>query len=233
MVVACMQPYLFPYLGYWQLLAAADHFVLLDDVHYINRGWINRNRIMIGGQEQWMTIPLSRASQNREIREIELAPFPDWHPAVQRTLAHAYARAPYRKQVQALLGEIFDPGHSSLVSLLEHSIRVLAAHLGLNTIISRASESHPKVGLRGSTRILDVCRRLGATTYLNLPGGRELYDPEAFLREGIDLRFIQTEWATLALAGEPREHGLSILHLLMWNAADDVASALGHRSLVP
>jgi hypothetical protein len=231
-IVACMQPYLFPYLAYWQLVAAVDHFVLLDDVHYINRGWINRNRILVGGHERWLTVPLRKSSQNREIRDIEVAAFPDWQPAMERTLAQAYARAPRRTEVGSLVEEIFAPRHSSLIALLEHALRVVAGQLGLNPVITRASESHPKGDLRAGARILDVCRRLGATTYLNLPGGRELYDREAFLREGIDLRFIQTEWDALALAGEPREHLLSILHLLMWNAPAVVTSALGRRSLV-
>jgi hypothetical protein len=233
MVVACMQPYLLPYLGYWQLLAAADHFVLLDDVHYINRGWINRNRILVGGAEKWLTVPLLKASQNKEIREIDIAPRPDWQPALERTLSQAYARAPRRDEVLALLGKIFAFPDSGLCSFLEHSIRVVAAHLGLDPVISRSSEAHPKGDLRGSARILDVCRRLGATTYANLPGGRELYDPAEFLREGIDLRFIQTDWETLPLAGESHEHAFSVLHLLMWNPPEVVSSATRRHRLVP
>lgn len=81
-----MQPYLLPYLGYYQLMASTDQFVILDDVGFINRGWINRNRIPIAGVSQYITLPLLKASQNREIREIDIAPDDGWKPWLARTL---------------------------------------------------------------------------------------------------------------------------------------------------
>ena len=72
MTVAIMQPYLFPYIGYWQLIHAVDTFVIFDDVNYIKKGYINRNNILVNGQKQTFTLELMSASQNKLINDIDI-----------------------------------------------------------------------------------------------------------------------------------------------------------------
>src|SRR4051812_7809722 len=99
MRIAVMQPYFVPYLGYFQLLAAVDKIVLLDDVNFINGGWINRNRIRVNGQPHWLTLPLAQASQNRLINEINIVDDPAWKRKAVRTLELTYQEAPFVDQI--------------------------------------------------------------------------------------------------------------------------------------
>jgi hypothetical protein len=95
MRLAVMQPYFFPYIGYWQLMRAVDRFIVLDDVNYINRGWINRNQVLVNGGATYITAPLSEASQHRMIRDIRLDSQQGWREKLSRTIKYAYARAPF------------------------------------------------------------------------------------------------------------------------------------------
>src|ERR1700743_3529780 len=94
MTIAVMQPYIFPYLGYYQLVNAVDDFIFFDDVNYINKGWINRNRILQNNEDFRFTIPLNKASQNRLINEIEIADFSKWRTDFTRILENNYKKAP-------------------------------------------------------------------------------------------------------------------------------------------
>ncbi len=175
-----MQPYLFPYLGYWQLLAAVDTFVILDDVNFINRGWINRNRIAINGEPAWLTLPLQGASQNRLICDIDIAADDGWKRKMLRTLSTAYAKAPESQNVLALFEQWLAHADGNLSTALHLNLTQVAAVLGITTTIIPSSRIYPKHDLKGQERILDICKREGATIYVNPPGGRELYDEKFF-----------------------------------------------------
>src|SRR4051812_4492478 len=101
-----MQPYLLPYIGYFQLIAAVDRFLFLDDVNYINRGWINRNRILLGGKDHLFTLNLKEVSQNKKINEIEIAKDERWTAKFLRTVESAYRKAPHYSAVMPILQEI-------------------------------------------------------------------------------------------------------------------------------
>ena len=188
--VAIMQPYLFPYIGYWQLLQAADCFVVYDDVNYINRGWINRNRILVNGEPLLVTLPLLQASQNRKIRDIEIAPTAQWRPRLMRTMEMAYRKAPCFDQVFPVVERILGHGDTNLAGFLSHQLHCLARFMGLDTRIVTSSTVYQNSHLAAQERILDICRQEQATTYINAQGGRSLYEPSAFSERGIDLRFI-------------------------------------------
>ena len=121
MKTAVMQPYFLPYLGYFQLLAAVDIFVILDDVNYINRGWINRNRILLNGQPCWVTLPISKASQNRRINEISLDTNKRFTSKTLDRIRHAYTRAPHFSEVMPLIEDIFRHGEKNLCFFLLNS----------------------------------------------------------------------------------------------------------------
>ena len=95
MRIAIMQPYFFPYIGYFQLISAVDIFVVYDDVNYINKGWINRNHILVNGQAKLITIPLIQASQNKHISEIELFGDLKWKDKLLKTIEFNYKKASY------------------------------------------------------------------------------------------------------------------------------------------
>jgi len=230
--VAVMQPYFLPYIGYFQLMAAVDVFVVYDDVAFINRGWINRNRILSGGQPQLFTVPLVGASQNRLICELTLAADPRWRDKLLRTVEQAYARAPQRDVVLPLLDKLLRVPTSKLDEFLLFSLRELAAFLGLAVEIRPSSRLYDNAHLKAQDRILDICRREQAGIYVNAMGGRELYASEAFERAGMKLNFLQPRPTSYAQGlGVAHVPWLSILDVLMHNERATVRALLDQADL--
>jgi WbqC-like protein family len=227
MKIAIMQPYLFPYLGYWQLLAAVDKFVVLDDVNFINRGWINRNRVTVNGKPAWMTVPLVGASQNRLINEINVAPDDGWKKKMERMVTEAYAQAPQAQAVLPLFNRWLEAASGSLSRTLYESIEVIAAYLKIATTIIPSSSVYPKDKMKGQYRILDICQREGATTYVNPPGGKNLYDSDLFRRAGIELLFLQPNLHEgLLRSGADDGTVLSILDHMFYNPRGTLIGAV-------
>ncbi len=194
-----MQPYFLPYIGYFQLMAAVDRFVILDDVNYIKGGWINRNRLPARNGTMWLTLPLVGASPNRIIREIEILPDNGWKRAMERTVALTYAEATEAALVLPLFRQWLASASGNLSAFLSGCLVDVAKYLRMAPEIVYTSSIHPKDGLKGPERVLDICLREGASVYVNLPGGRELYDPSVFSCAGVELHFLQPQVQALAL----------------------------------
>ena len=215
MRLAIMQPYFMPYIGYWQLVAAVDRMIVLDDVAFIRRGWINRNRILVGGAAHRFSVPIRQASQNRLINEIELASDAGWWQRFRSTLAQSYRRAPFYEETQAFLEPIVSDGRGPLLPFLLQSIGAVAAHLEIRTPLIASSAIDPEHRSRGQERILALCRHEGAAEYLNLPGGRTLYNPALFRHRGTELRFLVPREQPYPQLGGGWSPWLSIIDLLM------------------
>lgn len=228
MKIAIMQPYFIPYLGYFQLIAAVDKFILLDDVSYIQRGWINRNRIAMHGSSMWLTIPLVKASQNRRICDIDILLDYGWREKVLRTIKTAYARAPEMKAGLDLVQGWLNIAHGRLAEWLYITISDLVQFLGLTTIIVSTSRVYPNLDkLTAQARILDICRQEGATHYINAPNGRDLYDQRCFQGAGIKLLFIKPNvWTSGLKTGLNQCEVLSILDHIMFNPRESLAEAV-------
>ena len=153
-MVAIMQPYFIPYLGYIQLLAAVDKFVVYDDVNYINRGWINRNNLLIHGQKQMMTMPLTGASQNKKINEINISAEPKWRSKLLRTIEMSYKRAPHFNEVFELTQRIIEHKESNLSAFLTHQLQEIARYLNLKTEIIVSSERFNNTERKSAYRYL-------------------------------------------------------------------------------
>jgi hypothetical protein len=189
MKIAIMQPYFIPYFLYYQLLNFVDIFVLLDDVAYKNKGWINRNTLLFSGLKKWLTIPLSGASQNKCINEISILKSAKWTKSILATLNHSYKNSPYKNEVISIFESIISCEKTNLSDFLEHSIVIMNELLEINTKVIKSS-SIQNSNLTGKYRILDLCSKLNATEYINLPGGVNLYCKNEFEANNIILRFI-------------------------------------------
>lgn len=226
-----MQPYFLPYIGYWQLVASADRLVILDDVNYIKRGWIARNRIACQGSLKWLILPLQKASQNKLICEIDLAADEGWQARIHKTIQHAYGRAPYFKLTYELFASFMHEAVGNLSQFLSKTIAKVARHLQIDTEIIATSRYFSKQNLRGQQRIIDICKKLKATEYVNLPGGSSIYDKQAFHAANIDLQFIQLEPAYASLvSGATGKLHLSILDTLMHNDLGNLSMLISKRS---
>jgi hypothetical protein len=219
--IAVMQPYFLPHLPYFQLILAVDVFVHFDDVQFIRRGWINRNRILLHGVPHTFTVPVSKGAQTDLILEKRLASdsLSELHN-IRITLTHAYRNAPFRTQALDLFDEITEPVLShesdSLLELLTRSVEIIADKLEIRTSFIRASTLGLPRQLKGKDRILTIAHKLGATSYLNPIGGQTLYDSNSFRRANVRLGFIQTDPGIRYPQGHVREFvpNLSIIDVI-------------------
>lgn len=213
--LAVMQPYLFPYLGYFQLAAAVDRFVFFDDVNFIRRGWIHRNRLLLSGAAAYFTVPLAGASQNLRICDIEITEGGKWKKKLEASLRQSYARAPHFEPVFGLVASVLFDGETRMAEMAKQSVREVARFLDLPTRFIASSSVFENQDMKGVARILDICRQSRATAYYNLPGGADLYDPGIFAAEGIDLRFIEPDLSPYPGHAGGFIPGLSIIDVLM------------------
>ncbi|WP_425041391.1 WbqC family protein [Primorskyibacter sp. S187A] len=231
--VAVMQPYVFPYLGYFQLIAAVDHFVAYDDVNFIKRGWINRNRISNRGQDALFTVPVQGGSQNVPIREVITALDDKWLRKFTTQLEHEYKRAPYFAPVRDLVLGIFEEAAGQPVS--ELAVASMAAVMGyLELPFTRLMSSErfaETASLKRADRLIAITRALDAAQYVNLPGGVALYGTQEFAAQGIDLRFICERSVPYAQFDHPFLPHLSIIDVLMHNTPAAVREMLGQYDL--
>lgn len=184
MKIAVMQPYFYPYLLYFKLIKTVDTFVFLTDVQYLRRGWMNRNCIRTQTGWQYLTIPVEKSPQDTLIYNIKTVP--DWGQLHCKTLLTTYGK----KTEQHWLFQKFKElcAETNLCNFLCKSIQHTAANLDIKTIFLD-SRDYPS-SLRREHRIIDICKKLNATTYVNLPGGTTLYTPEMFAEHNIQLEFI-------------------------------------------
>lgn len=211
-----MQPYLFPYIGYFQLIGAVDQFVIYDTAKYTKKGWINRNRFLREGEPVTFTLPLEKDSDLLDIRERRVAAsFAPERLCAQ--IAGAYRRAPHVGETMPLIEAALTYEGGNLFDHLRHALTLTCAHLAIDTPIRIASQIEGVTPLRRQDRVLDICERLGATTYINPIGGTALYDPGAFARRGIALRFLRARPFAYAQFGHPFVPWLSILDVMMFN----------------
>jgi len=215
MKLAIMQPYLFPYIGYFQLIKAVDKFVFYDDVNYIKNGWINRNRILLDGRPHFMTVPTLGASSNVLIREVGInLQNMNWKRKLLDRFRHAYRAAPYRSIAQDLLQKVLDVSTDCICEIAKQSVTASLDLLGIKSDIVWSSSRYENAHLHAQDRVIDICQREQATTYINPDGGRSLYDATLFSENGVKLVFIRPALPIYAQGAEQFVAGLSILDVI-------------------
>lgn len=230
---AMMQPYLFPYLGYFQLIAHSDAFVLGDDLQYVRGSWINRNRVLVNGQPKLVTFPLRKGGQFDKINQRWLCDdFPQEAEKLLRTLKLAYARAPYKEETIELVRRILTYPERNLARFAEHSIRAICSFLGIATPILSGSEMGMPTRMDKQERVITIAKKLNAERYINPIGGMTLYCPALFIAHGLSLRFLRMDDISYAQFKQPFVPSLSIIDVLMFNSQTDIQILLKRFSLV-
>ncbi|MGE4407222.1 WbqC family protein [Pseudomonas sp.] len=225
--VAMMQPYLFPYLGYFQLIAISDVFVLGDDLQYVKGSWMNRNRVLVNGQPKLITFPLKKGHQAESVNQRWLCDdFEREADALLRMLERCYAKAPQREQVLPLLRDILQYPERNLALFTENSIRRLCAYLDIETPIYCGSSLGLPAKMEMQDRVIQICHRMDGELYLNPIGGLELYCPTRFRADGLLLRFLRMDDITYAQFKHPFVPSLSIIDVLMFNSRDEIKELL-------
>jgi hypothetical protein len=187
--VAVMQPYFFPYAGYFRLFAAADEFVIFDCVQFPRRGRVHRTEVAgLDGKTEWLTLPLAYHPRDILIRDLRFSP--DARAQFDRRLAcHSWIRTAANANADLFRSYLYGP-MESVVDFLETGLRLVTRLLGFEVPITRSSVLQLDPDLRGQDRVIAAASAVGATQYINSPGGRDLYDVATFRRRGIELAFL-------------------------------------------
>jgi len=214
-----MQPYFFPYLGYFQLIKHSERFVFHDDVDYQKRGWINRNRILSRGEFHYITVPVEPASTGTKVRDIRVSTKDEkLLKKMSRVVKTSYHDSPYLDSVLPLLEETIDVSlkTGSLTETAKFSVRKVCEYLGMEkgTDIVETAREGPE--LKREHRVIHICKVHGANEYLNLSGGAALYSRGHFQENGIDLLFLKIK------EFDGRRSYASILDLLMRYSVEEV-----------
>ena len=225
MRLAIMQPYFLPYVGYFQLIAAVDVFILYDNIKYTKKGWINRNRMLLNGSDTMFSLPLKKDSDSLDVAQRELASDFDRKKLLNQ-FKGAYAHAPYFAKTWPLLESIVNCEDSNLFRYIYRSIIDICKHLDIKTKIYISSEISIDHKLKAQDKVLALCRAIGADTYINAIGGTELYNRNVFLKHDVELKFIRSKPFEYAQFREPFVPWLFIVDVMMFNPLDVVRACV-------
>lgn len=221
MRLAIMQPYFLPYIGYYQLIAAVDVFVVYDNIKYTKKGWINRNRFLQNGASSMFSLPLKKDSDSLAVVQRELSAEFD-HAKLLNQFKGVYGRAPYFAQTFPMLERIVGCKENNLFHYLHHSLVETCSHLGIVTEVLISSSIAIDHELKAQDKVLALCGALGADTYVNTIGGTDLYDKETFGAHGINLQFIKSTPFEYKQFDAPFVSWLSIVDVLMFNSIANI-----------
>jgi WbqC-like protein len=214
-VVVIEQPNYLPWIGYFSLVAQCDVWVWYDDVQYTRRDWRNRNRVDSGSDVCWLTVPVRKAPVDQRICDVEIDYSRPWVDRHLATLHHGYRRAPYFAELHDLVAASLQRRHVGLAGLTIELGEAICGYLGLQRGFRRSADFGGLQGRR-EERLLDLCRRLGATTYLSGPAARNYITPRSFLDQGLALRYAVYDFPPYPRGGRPFVPNLSILDPLFW-----------------
>ena len=229
MKVAIMQPYLFPYIGYWQLINAVNTFMIYDDVTFIKQGFINRNYILIAGEKKRFTLELLGASSNKYINEIKVG---GNTLKLLKTIEMAYKKAPQFESVFPIIQDILSNNERNLAKFIGYSLKKISAYLEIDAKFIYSSEIEKNDRIKAQEKILDICKTLGAKCYINAIGGKELYSKDRFKEEGINLHFLKTEIQEYKQFKNEFIPYLSIIDIMMFNSKREIREMLERYELI-
>ena len=231
--VAIMQPYFLPYLGYWQLMGFVDRFVVYDDIQFTKKGWIHRNRYLNNGSDQMFTLPLKKDSDYLDVVDRRLTDSWDVEKIkLRRRIEGAYDKSPHFHEAMPIFNECIEYEGSNLFDFIFGSIKIIRESLDVGTQLLVSSELGETKHLKGQERVLEICRSLGATEYVNPIGGYELYDRNVFAQEGVELRFHKIGDVAYNQMQRDFLPNLSVLDILMFSGVDGVKKEMGNFEIL-
>ena len=225
--IGVMQPYIFPYLGYFQLLNEVDDFIFYDDVNYIKSGWINRNNILVSNKSKLITIPCIGASSNKKINQIKVDRRNRQFAKTVMTIKQSYSKAPFFEEVYPIIADVLLSEEENLALIAAESVVQVAKYLDLNKSYYFSSSEFPTIsGMERSQRLITIVKELNGQRYLNVAGGKSLYSRQEFASHGIELGFVQACLTPYKQFGEDFVDGLSIIDVLMFCSKSQIHSML-------
>ena len=228
MKLAIMQPYFLPYIGYFQLIASVDQFIVYDNIKYTKKGWINRNRMLQNGSDVMFSLPLKKDSDSLDVVQRELAA--DFNrDKLLKQFKGAYRKAPYFEETMHLIDQIIRFEDNNLFAYLHHSIVRICEHLRITTNIRISSNVDIDHSLQSQDKVLALCLATKAKIYVNAIGGMELYSKNTFQENSIGLKFIQSKPFEYPQFGAEFVPFLSIIDIMMFNPLDAIRERIGNN----
>ena len=229
--ISIMQPYFFPYIGYWQLIKASSIFVVYDNIQYTKKGWINRNRFLQNNTDAYFTLPLKKQSDFLNINMRSIAADFDKEKLFCK-IQFAYKNAPYFNETINLFEEILKNPSDNLFEYIYNSISIINRKLNIDTKVIVSSEIPIDHNLKSENKVLAICQYLNAQTYINPIGGLSLYDKKAFNEKNIDLKFLKSDLIEYKQFNNEFIPWLSILDIMMFNNNEEIQKMLNAYSFV-
>ena len=222
-----MQPYFLPYIGYFQLVRAVDKFVIYDNIQFVKKGWINRNRILVNGKDEFMTLPLKKDSDYLDIDKRQLADtFDEDREKLLRRIKESYRKAPHFEKVYPIIAGLFGHNSKNLFSFIFNSVQQVCEYLQINTEFVISSNVDIDHSLKSEQKVLAIVNKMNAQTYFNAIGGQELYSPAKFNDFHVELKFIQSEPLRYKQFDNEFVPSLSILDVMMFNSKEEIGQML-------
>ncbi len=236
MKIAIMQPYIFPYIGYFQLIDAVDKFVFYDDVNFIKGGWIHRNKLLSNQAGNLFTLPLQNPSSFKAINKtiINRKIFNLWKIKFFKTIQQSYSKAPYYNEIYPIIERVFKVGESTNIGFLAaKSILEVCDYLDIKKQWFFSSENFSESqNIERTQRLLNISKSLDAEFYINTIGGKELYNNNDFSENGITLKFINTGKIEYVQYSNDFVPNLSIIDVLMFNSKQETLRLLKQYTLI-
>jgi len=228
-----MQPYFFPYIGYFQLINAVDKFVIYDNIKFTKKGWINRNRILVNGKDDYISIPIKKDSDFLNVDERYLADiFEDEKIKLLRKIKDAYKKAPYFTDTYALIESIITNNEKNLFEFIYNSLKEICNYLQIETEFIISSTVDIDHDLKSENKVIALCNATGATSYINPIGGVELYSKDSFKYNTIELKFIKSKSIVYNQFNNPFLPWLSIIDVMMFNSKAEIKEMLSSYDLI-
>ena len=228
MKIAIMQPYLFPYIGYFSLIKNTDFFVFFDTPQYIRKGWINRNRILsANGDITYFTVPIQKAYRNTPINKIIVSNNYDWKMKTLGQL-NIYKKAPNYGRVIDLVKGIFNTDTMLISDLAIKSIVKTCEYLDIDIkydIFSKMNLALPEVK-EPDEWALYITKELGYNTYINPPGGMSFFNREKYQINDVDLQFLVQEIIPYRQNREVFIPALSMIDVMMFCSCNEINEML-------
>jgi hypothetical protein len=231
--VAIMQPYFLPYVGYFHLINSVDEFVVYDNIQYTKKGWINRNRILVGGEGKLLTLPLKKGSDYLNVVDRKLCD--NWDNEKIKLLSQiksAYSKAPYYKKSFPVLKACLESPSENLFEFIFNSLKLLTSYLRIGTKITISSSINIDHSLKSQDKVIAICKNLEADTYINAIGGQELYNKEDFRNHNLNLNFVKSPQLEYKQYENDFIPWLSIVDVIMFNKRTNVTDYLNNYTLI-
>lgn len=233
MKVGIMQPYFFPYIGYFQLINSVDEFVIYDNIQFTKKGWINRNRILVNGKADYITLPIKKDSHDLNVKQRLLSE--TWsfeRKKILNRIVESYRKAPQFEQVYPLLENCLNAEISNLFDFIHNSLIETLSYLSITTKITISSSIRIDHELKSEIKVLEICKTKKAHTYINSIGGTELYKKDSFESNGIKLQFQESKPINYSQFNNEFIPWLSIIDVLMFNTKEEVRFFLNNYNLI-